>query len=88
MKGICKNTTGILIKRSMFFTALLFPEGILCRQLTRVIESQAAINKWIPNEVAELCGKHIMGAEPVLTPNVEQSVFYRNTTGFFFLFKV
>lgn len=45
MNEICKNTTGILLKRGVFFSALIFPEGILCRQLTQVIESQAAINK-------------------------------------------
>lgn len=45
MNGICMNTIAILLKKSVFFTALLFPEGILCRQLTQVIESQAAINK-------------------------------------------
>lgn len=45
---------GVLLRTGACFCASEFPGGISFRQLTLVIESQAAINKQIPNEVAPL----------------------------------
>lgn len=45
LTGAFYDTMGVLLKAGAFFSCSGFPEGIVFRQLTLLIESQAAINK-------------------------------------------